>query len=229
LYKISRYNSSYGYEDNNDHLKSISKNILIESYTLQCCYKKCKSYLIHKGYIFTPKINVLVDNNSKLVKEEFIGSINENTTLTYLLDSSNFLNCKIDWKVFSKASISLYDFNCNSVYCKNNCNRKQYNCNKKISPDYTFFTKECGKKIYDLKSLPDDFSDILNESKECMWQIELNTLLDIDYIDYINTTKIFTFATGIVSFGNSGHERLGKESLLSLLDDDVLKLIVSKC
>jgi hypothetical protein len=126
-------------------------------------------------------------------------SINENTTLIFKLRGSQLLNCNIDWKAFTKASISLLINNCN------------LHCEKYI----------CICETYDLKSLPDDFSDILNESKECMWQIELNTLLDIDYIDYINTAKKLAFATGM-------NERLGKESFVSLLDEDLLRLIWRK-
>jgi hypothetical protein len=94
----------------------------------------------------------------------------------------------------------------------------------KCNIDWNIFTKANvkilgnDKEIYNLKSLPNDFSNILNKSKESIWQIELNTPLNIDYI---NISKKLAFAMGL-------HKRLGKESIL-LLVDDVLKLILNKC
>jgi hypothetical protein len=118
-------------------------------------------------------------------------SMNENTTLIFKLSGLKLLNCNIDWKVFSEASFS------------------SYNSEKNICIFYN--------KTYNLKSLPDDFFDILNKSKKSIWKIELNTLLDIDYI---NITKKLAFATGT-------HQRLGKESLVFLLNENVLQLILN--
>jgi hypothetical protein len=160
------------------------KNILIESYRIYK-YGYRPHQLVYTGYIFTPKNELPIDYKKAFngdIKEEFKKCIRKDTIFKYKLNGFEFKKCNIDWKVFLKASISLYD------------------CYKNI----------CVNKKYNLKLLSHD----LPYYEESIWQIELNTSLDIDYI---NTTKIFAFAMGIVS----------KNSMLLLLDDDVLRLISS--
>jgi hypothetical protein len=195
--KTKNYNDDIMIFDGNMYKKTCTnfytnylkkKYILMESYHIyKYGFRPCK--LVFTGYVFIPKNELYKKAFTGDVKEEFKKCIRKNTILRYRLSGFNFLNCNIDWKVFTTASITLYEYNVNI----------------------------CANKEYNLKSLPNDFSDILNKSKECIWQIELNTSLDVNYS---NMKKIFAFAMGL-------HSRLGEKSYVSLLDDDLLLLISS--
>ena len=151
--------------------------------------------LVYTGYVFTQKKELHIDYKKAFkddVKEEFKKCIRKDTIFKYKLSSFEFKKRNIDWKVFSKASISLYDSN--------------LDCYKDI----------CVNKKYYFKSLPNDFNNIL---EEYIWEIELNTSLDIDYI---NMKKVFNFALG-------SHKRLGEVSIVSLLNYDIIQLIINKC
>lgn len=132
-------------------------------------FKWCK-YNITK---LNNKSTRIYDYDMQQIKDALSKSLNKNTIFKCSINSLYLINSGIDWKVFSKANITLQ---------------------RNIGHRY-----KIEEFKYDLKDLPEGFDGILNSyqykytGEKCI--VELTLPLDIEYM--ITKTKTFAFIMGM--------------------------------
>lgn len=134
--------------------------------------------LIFKWSKYNINDNKFYDKSTRIydmqqIKDALSKSLNKNTIFKCSINSLYLINSEIDWKVFSKANITLQ---------------------KNIGHRY-----KIEEFKYDLKNLPEGFDGILNSyqyqytREKCI--VELTLPLDIEYM--ITKTKTFAFVIGM--------------------------------
>lgn len=158
---------------------------------------------IPKTYMFIPNkiIPVWYECYNNYNKKQKLSQQKVKDILSKSLKTNTTLKCKLS---------SLYLLNCNidwKVFSQANITLYGTNGRRTLS-----------EFRYNLKDLPCGFNSILKTYTNYRCYLELMLPLDINYM--VTKTNFFAFVMGT-------HKRLGSESSVSLLDTDILPLILS--